>query len=46
VKKGIYSKNYPIIIIIIIIIITAIQFSPGGSRPSTSTDKTKKKIYT
>ena len=35
-----------IIIIIIIIIITAIELSPGGSSPYTSTDKTNKnKIY-
>jgi hypothetical protein len=35
-----------VIIIIIIIIITAIELSPGGSSPYTSTDKTNKNKYT
>jgi len=37
---------YIIIIIIIITTTTAVEFSPGGNSPYTSTDKTNKNKYT
>jgi preprotein translocase subunit SecG len=35
-----------VVVIVVVVVLNAIEFSPDGSSPNTSTDKTNKNKYT